>query len=93
MSPLAKNTGDKLVLVNRAESFKPAWNKQPRSDGVYKDNNIVARSEHPDTLPEEVNDLIFSTYNKSHYLKPRGGSLKKFGCFSKLPLELRLMIW
>jgi hypothetical protein len=93
MSPLKKNTNGKLVLVNRAESFKPAWDEEPGLDGVYEDKNTVARSECPDTLPEEVNGLILPTYNKSDYRKPRAGHLKRFGWFSKLPLELRQMIW
>lgn len=70
--------------------FEPKWPEDPNEDGFYIPEDEDARTLPPDTARMEVYDIISSTYLPG---KSPINSLARFTLFSKLPFELRRIIW
>jgi hypothetical protein len=57
---------------------------------LYYPDDLEDRTPHPKVVPQEVTDIIASTYASTSVIENKDA---KFTLFPKLPAELRRMIW
>lgn len=72
--------------------FEPKWPEDENGpNGLYYPDVIEDRTPHPEAVPQEVRDIVVSTYTSATTVFENEHA--KFTLFPKLPVELRRTIW
>jgi hypothetical protein len=74
-----------LGVIPGKHRFEPKWPDEPNYlDGLYYPDDMEDRTPHPKAVPEEVTDIIASTYTSNIVIENND---MKFTLLPKLPIE------
>jgi 2EXR family len=71
------------------DRFEPKWPDERNEGGMYVPEQD-SRTPHPSFVPEEVLEIVSTTYRTTRKLN---NARKRLKLFHKFPLEIRRMVW